>query len=127
MRSIDTNILVRMVLVDDVDQYDAALAVLNQPCWIGVTVALELWWVLTRVARLSPVVTSAAFAELGSLEAATWQHADAVQWATTKAAAGADFADMLHLALSGGADSFTTFDKGIAAQADGAPVPVETL
>jgi predicted nucleic-acid-binding protein len=116
-----------MVLADDQSQHDMAVRVLNQPCWIGVTVSLELWWVLTRVARLRPEAAAAAFTELRLLSAATWQHGEAVAWAANKAAAGADFADMLHLALSGGADRFTTFDKAIAAHADGAPVPVETL
>ncbi|MBV8973235.1 MAG: hypothetical protein JO290_13200 [Sphingomonadaceae bacterium] len=52
---------------------------------------------------------------------------EAVAWAVTRYAAGADFADMLHLALSGEASRFATFDRDVAPYADAAVVPVETV
>lgn len=62
-----------------------------------------------------------------SLETLTFTHAAAVEWALTRAHDGADFADMLHLALSSAADSFATFDRGMARHADASVVAVETF
>lgn len=127
MRSIDTNVLARFVLRDHPAQSAIADQLLATRCWIGITVTLELWWVLTTVGRYSAVGAAEALTAIAAIDNVVMAHDEAVTWAASRAAQGADFADMLHLALSGGADAFSTFDKGIAAHADGAPVPVETL
>ena len=127
MRSLDTNLLMRLAMQDDEQQLAIVHQVMSTPCWIGVTVILESWWVLTRIGNFTAAEAAAAMAIICAIEQANVQHEDCVLWAAAKAAAGADFADMLHLALSGGADAFTTFDKGIAAFADGSAVLVETL
>ncbi len=49
-------------------------------------------------------------------------------WAVDRAAEGADFADMMHVAGAQGASSFATFDKKLAQRAGrDSPVPIETL
>jgi predicted nucleic-acid-binding protein len=53
-----------------------------------------------------------------------------VLWALVWHARGMDFADALHLASSGGADRFVTFDRRLAAAArrmEGAPPTVDLL
>ncbi len=77
-----------------------------------------------RLSRQAAIAALSGLLDLPTLVVPDWA---AVRFALLKAASGADFADRLHLALSGGSDVFAMFDKGIAAHADGAPVPVETL
>jgi predicted nucleic-acid-binding protein len=127
LRSLDTNIIARAVLNDDPVQSPIARRLLAEPAIVLPSVFLEAFWLLSLPNRLSRQGAIAALSHLLDLPALHVPDRQAVQFALHRAAAGADFADMLHLALSAGADMFTTFDKGIAARADGAPVPVETL
>ena len=127
MRSLDTNILLRAMLGDDPVQSPIAERLLAEPALVGLTVTLETFWVLTARARM-PATSAAAMLEmLMAVPTLTFADAGAVRWALTRAAVGADFADMLHLATSVGADSFATFDRGIARCAGDSPVPVETV
>jgi predicted nucleic-acid-binding protein len=127
LRSLDTNIIARAVLNDDPVQSPVARRLLAQPAMLLPTVLLEAFWLLSPPQRLSRPGAIAALSSLLDLPALHVPDREAVRFALQRAAAGADFADMLHLALSAGADMFATFDKGIAAHANGAPVPVETL
>ncbi len=127
MRSLDTNILLRALLGDDPVQSPIAERLLAEPALVGLTVALETFWVLTARARM-PATSAATMLEmLTAVPTLTFADAGAVRWALAHAAVGADFADMLHLATSAGADSFATFDRGIASHAGDSPVLVETL
>jgi predicted nucleic-acid-binding protein len=127
LRSLDTNIIARAVLNDDPVQTPIARQLLAEPAMVLPGVFMEAYWLLSMPHRMSRSKALAALASLLDLPGLVVADRDAVRFALNKAAAGADFADMLHLALSGGADCFTTFDKAIAAHAEGAPVPVEAL
>jgi predicted nucleic-acid-binding protein len=127
LRSLDTNILLRALLGDDPVQSPIAERLLAEPALVGLTVMLETFWVLTARARMPATRAAAMLDMLMAVPALTFADAGAVRWALERAAAGADFADMLHLATSAGADSFATFDRGIAGHENNSPVPVETL
>jgi|JI8StandDraft_2_1071088.scaffolds.fasta_scaffold51935_3 predicted nucleic-acid-binding protein len=126
-RSLDTNVIARAVLNDDPVQSPIARRLLAEPAIVLPGVLMEAYWLLSLPHRLSRPGAIAALSSLLDLPTLTVPDREAVLFALERAAAGADFADMLHLALSGGADMFSTFDQGIAAHAEGAPVPVETL
>lgn len=127
MRSIDTNVLVRAILDDTPAQTVIATAILSSPCLITPTVVLELVWLLSSSGRQSRAEVVDNLGDLLAVGHIRFAEERAVRWALEKFAAGADFADMLHLALSEGADCFATFDRSIARHATDSPVPVETL
>lgn len=127
MRSLDTNVLLRAILRDDIAQTHIVVELLELPALVTITVVQETFWVLTSHASFSVVAAVDALRRLMALPMINFANSEAVGWALGKAAAGADFADMLHLAQSGAADSFATFDRGIARHADNTTPPVETL
>ena len=118
MISVDTNLLARFLLKDDPAQFRRALAVLqaDEDVFIPITVLLELAWVLrAREATREEIVTS--LRGILALPHVRQQHAEAVQVALDWADAGLDVADALHLALSGKATKFLTFDTTLARRA----------
>ncbi len=82
---------------------------------------------MRSAAKLSRQETSAQIADLLRLPNLRFGEHESVAWALERSAQGADFPDMLHVALSSIADSFTTFDKGVALGTAGDGVRVETL
>lgn len=127
MISLDTNILARAILDDDAQQSPVASAMLARKCLVIPTVLQELVWVLGSRAKWERTDIALALRDLLDIATLTVVENEAVEWAVERYAAGADFADMLHLALSGEADVFATFDQGVARFADAAVVPVEVV
>ncbi|MGI4877043.1 MAG: type II toxin-antitoxin system VapC family toxin [Janthinobacterium lividum] len=127
MRSLDTNILARALMRDDDVQSPIARQVFREPALVVATVVMELVWVLGSRTPWDAPHIAALILGLMSVPHLLFADADAVRWSLGKYADGADFADMLHLALSASATSFATFDQGIARFADDSVVPVETL
>jgi predicted nucleic acid-binding protein len=127
VRSLDTNILVRALLLDNAHQTAIAQRVLGEPCMLTATVVLETFWVLTTFGGLPAGRAAADLLDLLDLPRLYAPDSAALGWALAKVGQGADFPDMLHLALSAQAASFATFDRGVARHAEGAPVPIETL
>jgi predicted nucleic-acid-binding protein len=110
----DTNVLVRAVMRDDLEQARAADKVLKDASLIAVSVAClcEFVWVLRRVYRLT---TSDIASAIRALLAAQNVRADGdlVEAGLRILEAGGDFADAV-LAEEGvrrGADTFVSFDK----------------
>lgn len=125
MRAIDTNIVVRLVARDDPRAEAIARALLDQPFLLLPTVVLEAEWVLRSVYRLPRSVILSGFRLLLGHVHGVVPNADAISVALERYEAGADFADMLHLALAAEAEaaSFATFDRKLSKQApDGLPV-----
>ena len=119
MIALDTNILARYLLDDEPVQARAArrlLADAKAEYWIPVTVVLELAWVL-RKADAPRAVIMVRVRGLLSLRNVRAQNADLVFQALGWAAQGMDLADTLHLALSGKADRFVSFDEALVKQA----------
>lgn len=127
MKSVDTNVLLRAMLGDDPVQSSLAVAQFAAPTLITVSVVLETVWFFWRRLGAPIEAIAAAFDALRSLGPLTIAEADAVVWAFGNARTARDFADLLHVALSAGADAFVTFDERLARVATAGPVAVELL
>lgn len=114
MISLDTNVLARYLLGDDVRQTPVAAALLaeDQDYTAPPTVMLELAWVLKANGCTREEVIKGLRLLLGlpnfkpkGFEALCY----AVRWFEE----GMDFGDALHLALSADDEGFCTFDKAL--------------
>lgn len=115
MIALDTNVVVRIVTRDDPEQADAAVAALeNQRLWLAKTVLLETEWVLRYSYELTRDVVEQTFLQLLGLENLEVEDRARVLSAISAWGEGMDFADALHLASCKNADSFLTFDRGLA-------------
>jgi predicted nucleic-acid-binding protein len=128
VQAVDTNILARFILKDDIEQYAMARAILERDIFVPITVLIELSWVLSVRYRLSRAVVHTALAGLIDLANVSIVDGSLVRWAMGRFAEGADLTDMLHLVMGRDATRFVTFDQGIARDAGPeAPVVIETL
>jgi predicted nucleic-acid-binding protein len=126
--AIDTCILARWVMRDDSVQAEMADTLLAQPFFLGVSVLVELNWVLGSIGQMDREQVARAFASLLGLPTAYVQHEALVRWAVERFATQGDFADLIHLCNSSDADLFVTFDKRLAGQAgSNAPIPVKVM
>ncbi len=122
MRSLDTNVLARF-FVDDSDdlqavkQRPAAALALSERAFVGVTVLVELEWVMRGFYVLPRVDIARCFRALMGIEHVVVEDRDAVWVALDAFDAGMDFADAMNLARSSRASTFATFDKGLARRA----------
>lgn len=126
--SIDTNVLVRLLITDDAQQTQVARKLLTQhvqraeTLFVPATVALELEWVLRSRYRFGKTDVLSAFATVMASVELEFESEEAMEQALADYEDGsADFADYLHLALAkkGRALPFWTFDAG-ASRAQGA-------
>jgi len=118
--SVDTNVLVRLLVADDKAQLKDVLSLLGevarteQSLFVPITVVLELEWVLRSrygFGRDSIVSTYVALLEREEFE---FQHEAAIEFAIYHSRqSNADFADCLHLSLAELADHLPlyTFDR----------------
>jgi predicted nucleic-acid-binding protein len=112
---------------DDHGQARVARSIIDEDFIVTATVLIETAWVL----RSRYGWNRAALAE-GLRMVIDLPHAvsvpDHAVWAIDRLEAGADFADMMHIATAAGATRFATFDRGVAKKAGAAaPVSIETL
>jgi predicted nucleic-acid-binding protein len=98
-------------------------------CFVPITVALELEWVLRNPYRLDVATVATAFDALTQVRNLHFEREPALQRAVELYRSGFDFADALHYAGSDGCDELATFDKGFASLADkaGLAPPVRRL
>jgi len=127
VKSLDANIILRVLLNDDEVQSPLARDVMRGPCMILPSVLQEVVWTMSRGERLPRSSVVGALGVLMRMTTVRLVDEAAVAWAADRFAEGADFADMLHLALSGAASAFVTFDTGIERYSDKNTVSVETL
>jgi predicted nucleic-acid-binding protein len=130
MIAIDTNVLVRIIVNDDPEQCQKALAALNdQAVYIPVTVILESEWVFRHCYGLAVDKVCLAFQGLLQAEGVEIAETEAVQCALALHENGMDFADALHLNLAAKrADAICTFDKAfVRSVPDDAAVTVQRL
>ena len=129
MRAVDTNILVRLVARDDLEQRPVARAVMAAgDVLILPTVLLEAEWVLRSRYRLPRRQIAEGLSTLCAQEGVAIASGKAVAAALEAYAEGGDFADHLHFALAAeqGATAFATFDRAFTA-AGGAGPALELL
>ena len=127
--AVDTNLIVRLVVMDDDRQLELARQVFeDQPVYVPAIALLETVWVLTRkylYPRDAVLQSLDAVFALGSI---TLENEPLTRWALDRFARGADFGDMLLLVAAREQDAFVTFDTGIARRAGPqAPVTVRAL
>lgn len=106
MAGLDTNLLVRWLVDDDVEQSALAAkrfrmaARQQQPLFVPVTVALELEWVLRSRYRFAKADIQRAFNAMLETRELLFQSEDAIERALHAWRNGnADFADCLHAGL----------------------------
>ena len=112
--TVDTNILVRAMLVDDKKQAKAAIKLLKDATLIAVPLAClcELVWVLKRGAGLTPKDIVRAIEALSDAQNVVMNR-PAVDAGLSIFAAGGDFADgvIAHEGQWLGGETFVSFDK----------------
>lgn len=125
--AIDTNVLVRFLTGDDLAQAAVAADRIRQGFILLPTVLVETEWVLRASYGWPRERIAAALLDVIDLPEALGQPAR-IDWVLDRFAAGADFADMMHLSMAAEADMFLTFDRRIERTVgDSAPVAVMTL
>ena len=127
MIAIDTDIVVRYLVEDDVAQTDRAEAVLRSgEVLVPKTVLLETAWVLRSRYRFDLAVIASGLRQLLALPGVAVQDPGTVAQAINLHEQGFDFADALHLASRRQADAFATFDYALRRPARRIPdlVPV---
>jgi predicted nucleic acid-binding protein len=123
MAALDTNVVVRLIVGDDLRQARAAeRLVASEPCTIAASVLMECEWVLRGSYKLDAALIAASFRDLLAL-----QNIDAMDPVLTQHALqgyemGLDFADALHAAQRRDGERFATFDKQLARRASRAGV-----
>ena len=119
MNAVDTNVLVRLLIDEDVEQSRTARALLrSQHVWIAKTVLLETAWVLKSVYSLDgPTVNAALKRVLGLANVRAEDHA-VVAEALRLTDEGLDFADALHLCSRPAGVRFMSFDRALVRRAN---------
>jgi predicted nucleic-acid-binding protein len=116
--AVDTNILVRYLVEDDVAQTDRVEAVLRSgDVLVPKTVVLETEWVLRSLYGFVRPAIADGMARLLGLPGIEIEDRPAVARALTWYGQGLDFADALHLASVAQADAFATFDQALRRKA----------
>ena len=112
MISVDTNIVVRLLAKDDLDQFHRSSEIFStQEVFIPDTVILEPEWVLRYDYGFEPGRINDAFRKLFGLPNVHLRDAAEVALAIEWHENGIDFADALHLAQSQHCQQMLTFDR----------------
>jgi predicted nucleic-acid-binding protein len=118
LTAIDTNVLVRLLTADHVQQAAVARRVFaSGPVWIGKTVLLETEWVLRSAYGFDERAIGDAFAALLGLRNVHVEDKVSVTAALALAARGLEFADALHLTSRPAGAAFVTFDRNFVRRA----------
>ena len=118
MITVDTNIVVRLLVKDDLDQFQRSLKLFQEKdIFICDTVILEAEWVLRFAYKFSPPEIYRAFSKLFGLPNVYLRNANAIAQVVNWHQAGLDFADAFHLAQSQHCLEFHTFDRKFLRQA----------
>lgn len=111
MTAVDTNIIVRLLTRDEIEQYHASRALFEtEEIYIADTVILETEWVLRFAYEFEPKEICDSLRKLFGLPNVWLSNEFAVAQAITWHEAGLDFADAFHLALSQNQPTLKTFD-----------------
>lgn len=120
MRATDTNLLVRLIVRDDLDQVRVAEEFITKGAWISHLVLAETLWVLDAVYKRSPEQIATAVEMLLNHKELTLQDADVVvaaldQFRSRPSIGFSDFM-VLEIARKAGHLPLGTFDKNLAKQ-----------
>ena len=118
MRSVDTNVLVRLVTGDDERQFAAAAGYVTGGAWVSHLALAETTWVLRSVYQRSSRQVALAIERLLDHETLVLQDADVVRAALEafRKRPGIGFSDclMLEVARKAGHLPLGTFDRELA-------------
>ncbi len=118
MAALDTNVVVRLLVGDDVAQARAAeKLVAAEPCTIAPSVLMECEWVLRAAYVLDAPTIDASLRGLLALENISPADPVLTQRTLDAYSTGLDFADALHAAQRTDGERFATFDKAFAKSA----------
>ncbi|MBX3568985.1 MAG: type II toxin-antitoxin system VapC family toxin [Rhizobiaceae bacterium] len=128
-KAIDTNILIRAMVDEGIEENKVAFEVLStQPLAISVTVLLEAEWVLRSKYKTSRGRVANLFAKLLGADNLDIEDYDAVAEALAAHSEGMDFADALHVFRSPpNCDAFLTFDGPFLSSARRIPTPLPVV
>ncbi len=118
MTALDTNVVIRLLVGDDVAQSLAAeQLVSNEPCTVSMSVLMECEWVLRACYALQAGAIEASFRDFLNLENISAAQPVLAQRVLDAYASGLDFADALHAAQCLDGQRLMTFDKNFAKNA----------
>jgi predicted nucleic-acid-binding protein len=116
--AVDTDILVRYLVEDDPIQTDRAEAVLRSGAvLVPSTMLLETAWVLRSSYRFDRAAIVKGITKLLGLPGVAAEDSATAGQALDWYGQGLDFAGALHLASSGRAEAFATFDRALRRRA----------
>ncbi len=129
MIAVDTNLIVRLVVMDDHNQLNIVRQIFDsQPVFLPAIALLETVWVLTRVYGYSRDLVIASLDAVLAFGSVTLENEVQTRWAIDRYSCGADLADMLLLVASREQSAFATFDSRITRRAGAqTPVPIQLL
>jgi predicted nucleic-acid-binding protein len=112
MASLDTSVVVRLIVGDDPKQAKAAEQfVASEACTIVPSVLMETEWVLRAGYGLDAITIASSIAALLELQNINASEPAVTQRVLEAHTQGFDFADALHAIQSNEGDAFATFDK----------------
>ena len=118
MKSVDTNVLVRLITRDDPRQADAAEAFIERGAWVSTLALTEAMWVLEAVYERKPPELATALDMLLNHRNLIVQDSDVVAGALElfRAKPSLGFSDclMLHISRKAGHVPLGTFDRSLA-------------
>jgi predicted nucleic-acid-binding protein len=128
VKSLDTNILIRVITKDHPIQTPLAASVLDRPVFVSHGVLMETEWVLRSRYQWPRNQIATALRLLLDVGTVKMVNPELIAWSLDRYVAGADFADMLHIVASKDRESFLSFETDLAAIAGpDAPTRVERL
>ncbi len=117
-KSIDTNVLLRSLVVDDSLQCEQACEIiLGGDVFLPTTVLLEAEWVLRGVMQLESETVSRLIGMVLDMPGIELENPACVERALSALGSGMDFADALHLYSSSQCELLVTFDRKFAKRA----------
>lgn len=122
MNALDTNILVRFFIQnthikEDYEQHLIATKVLDQPCFISLTVILELVWVLKSHYKQPKDIIAQLLQFLCDINHITIEKQPLLEQALSYYLNGMDFADAVHLVQANHCHAFYAFDQKLIKKA----------
>jgi predicted nucleic acid-binding protein len=118
MAALDTNVVIRLLVGDDVRQARAAEQLVSaEPCTVAMSVLMECEWVLRACYALQADAIEASFRDFLNLENISAIDPVLGQRVLDAYAGGLDFADALHAAQCSDGQRLMTFDKSFAKNA----------
>ena len=125
MIAVDTNVVVRFLVDDDVRQSEQAVYLFRRgTVFLATSVLLETEWILRQGYKMNSVKIGGEREALIGLPNVVCEGDSGVRQALMWHQAGMDFADALHLAASSRAAQFVAFDRDMIQGAKRPGLPV---